>query len=152
MIIITDARPEDLDGIYEVEVNSFERPYPKGLLKFYLVMTPETFVVAKDDGKVVGYAVGVLQWGSVGHVVSIAVLKEYRRKGIGRALLEELESRLIRLGAKYFILETSVNWEAKKFYFASGYLAVRFLKSYYSKNEHALLMMKPAKNYTDGFE
>ena len=86
MIIITDAKPDYLDAIYEVERSSFERPYPKGLLKFYLLLNPRTFLIAKDSrsGRIVGYAVGLLQWGLVGHVISIAVLEEYRRKGIGR--------------------------------------------------------------------
>lgn len=154
MIIITDAKPDHLDAIYEVERSSFERPYPRGLLKFYLLLTPRTFLIAKDSrsGRIVGYAVGLLQWGIVGHVISIAVLEEYRRKGIGRALMKELETRLSGMGALYFVLETSLEWGTVVFYNKLGYRVARFLRSYYGRGDHGVLMVKPAKYYSPDFE
>ena len=152
MIIIGDATPQDLDGIVEVENESFDRPYPRGLLKFYLALSGNLFIVARDGKRVIGYAVGIIQRGIVGHIISIAVLREFRGKGIGSSLLAELEKRLRESGALYFVLETSVLWEAKEFYFRRGYYVVRFLRSYYGSKEHGLLMMKSAKSYTHGFE
>jgi len=152
LIIIGDAGPEDLDGIMEVERTSFDRPYPRGLMRFYLVLSEGLFIVAKDNDRIIGYAIGLIQRGLVGHIISIAVLKGYRNKGIGTALLRELESRMAKRGAAYFVLETSVEWNAKEFYFRRGYYVVRFLRSYYNKSEHGLLMIKPAKSYTNGFE
>lgn len=99
-----------------------------------------------------GYAVGLLQWGLVGHVISIAVLEEYRRKGIGRALMKELETRLSGMGALYFVLETSLEWGTVVFYNKLGYRVARFLRSYYGRGDHGVLMVKPAKYYSPDFE
>ncbi|MEM2412679.1 MAG: GNAT family N-acetyltransferase, partial [Candidatus Bathyarchaeia archaeon] len=60
---------------------------------------PETFIVAEVDGEIVGYVMCRIELGfsdfslsgfiKKGHIVSIAVMPEHRRKGIGYALVSK---------------------------------------------------------------
>ncbi|MDI6805195.1 MAG: GNAT family N-acetyltransferase, partial [Candidatus Bathyarchaeia archaeon] len=60
---------------------------------------PETFIVAEENGEVVGYIMCRIELGlsnfgfsgllKKGHIVSVAVLHQHRRKGIGKALVTQ---------------------------------------------------------------
>lgn len=63
MILISNASEDDLDEIYRIEVNSFEKPYPYSLLRAYLVLADGLYLTAKYDGKIVGYVIGIIQNG-----------------------------------------------------------------------------------------
>ncbi|MFC1977157.1 GNAT family N-acetyltransferase [Chloroflexota bacterium] len=59
----------------------------------------ELFLVAEQDNRVVGTVVG--GWdGWRGNIYRIAVLPEYRRQGIGKALIQEVERRLSTRGTR----------------------------------------------------
>ena len=56
-------------------------------------------LVAEAEGRIVGTVVG--GWdGWRGNIYRLAVLPDYRRRGIGRALVEEIERRIIKKGAR----------------------------------------------------
>ncbi len=142
MVIIGDASPSDLDGIYEIEKGSFDDPYPLGLLKAYLFISNGLFIVARSE-KVLGYALGIVQSKNRGHVISIAVDPSFRGEGIGRSLLGELHRRFLKLGCSYSYLEVAVtNTEAIELYRAMQYKVVRFRVGYYGKGKHAFVMVK----------
>ncbi|MCY0884014.1 MAG: GNAT family N-acetyltransferase, partial [Acidianus infernus] len=105
MVIITDATEDDLQQIYEIEVESFDNPYPYSLLKAYLYIADGLYLVAKEDGKILGYVIGIIQFKIRGHIVSIAVRKSYRNKGIGKLLINEIERRFKLGHCKYSYLE-----------------------------------------------
>jgi ribosomal protein S18 acetylase RimI-like enzyme len=59
----------------------------------------ELFLVAEHNGQVVGSVVG--GWdGWRGGIYRLAVSPEYRRQGIGKALVQEVEHRLSARGAR----------------------------------------------------
>jgi ribosomal protein S18 acetylase RimI-like enzyme len=57
------------------------------------------------------------------YVSTVFVDKDYRRRGVGRALLNELENRAARSGARIIRLDT-FNWQGREFYQALGYQEV----------------------------
>ena len=80
----------------------------------------------------------------VGHVISIAVLPEHRKKGIGSSLLGEA-IRLMK--AKYDVdavyLEVRVsNYDAINLYEKFGFRKARIIRSYYRDGEDAYVMVK----------
>ena len=79
----------DLDGVYEVEKNSFENHWSKKSLEDDLKNEVSIYLVAKIYDKVVGY-MGAWKIIDEAHITNIAVLKEYRGKKIGEALLKEM--------------------------------------------------------------
>ncbi|MEM4076664.1 MAG: GNAT family N-acetyltransferase, partial [Metallosphaera sp.] len=116
-IIISDAWERDLEDIFKIEAESFDNPYPPGLLKAYLSLADGLYLVARLGEQIVGYCIGIVQFKTRGHVVSIATLKAARNRGIGSALLNELEERFKKLGCTYSYLEVNVNnSDAIRFY------------------------------------
>jgi len=103
---------------------------------------PESFfVVENDSSKVVGYCVAS-EKGEFAHLISIGVLSEYRRKGVGVALLKALLAWLSqRPRVKEVWLEAKAgNGAAVKFYERFGFEVVRRIENYYSDGSPALIM------------
>lgn len=86
-----------------------------------LARDPDLFLVAEREGQIVGAVLG--GWdGRRGLVYHLAVDPVYRRQGIGRALMEELERRLAAKGClRYYLLVARKNQEAIAFYRALGW-------------------------------
>jgi ribosomal protein S18 acetylase RimI-like enzyme len=60
--------------------------------------------------------------GRRGMVYHLAVAESYRQRGIGSALMDELEARLRQKGClRYYLLVTNDNLEATRFYEARGW-------------------------------
>lgn len=150
MVIIINAIEKDLNQIYAIELQSFDNPYPYSLLKAYLYLSPELYIVAKDnDDTILGYAIGIIQNNIRGHVVSIAVKRDARKQGIGTLLLKELEDRFKKERCVYSYLEVHYkNEPAISLYRKMGYYIVLLKKNYYKRGEHAYVMVKPLNKST----
>jgi ribosomal-protein-alanine N-acetyltransferase len=114
---------------------------------------PEGFLVAEWQGKVVGYMMNRVEFGfsnvkgfsltKKAHVVSVAVLKEHQRKGLGWALMEEGHKAMVEKGCKEVFLEVRVgNIAAVELYKKMGYSTGQRLYSYYRDGEDAFLMSR----------
>ena len=114
---------------------------------------PETFIVAEENGEIVGYImcrmeVGLSNFGfrglvKKGHIVSVAVLPPYRRKGIGEALVNEAMNGMRLYNVKQCFLEVRVtNTEAINLYKKLGFQVTRTIHGYYADGEDAYLMSK----------
>jgi ribosomal protein S18 acetylase RimI-like enzyme len=78
-----------------------------------------------------------------GHIITIDVVAEARRSGVGSALLQAAEEQLWRAGAITAALETPVNNEAAiRFYKQKGYFVEKTIAGYYSGQLDALVMTK----------
>ncbi len=138
------ANLNELDNVYRLEISCFKHPYPPQLLYMYMVLYPELFLVSELDGKIVGYVCGVVRKDGYGHIVSICVDPNYRGRGIGRRLMEEIE-RVFRelFDICRYRLEVRVsNVPAIKLYEKLGFKIVKKLESYYLDGEDAYLMIK----------
>ena len=79
----------------------------------------------------------------IGHIITIDVVPEARREGIGSALLDVAEDRLRQDGAEVVALETPVNNVAAiRFYKQKGYFVEKTVPGYYSNQLDALVMSK----------
>ena len=114
---------------------------------------PETFVVAEEDGEVVGYImcrieVGLSNFGfggliRKGHIVSVAVLPPYRRKGIGNALVTKAMDGMRLYNAKQCFLEVrTTNEAAINLYKKLGFDVTRTIHGYYADGEDAHVMSR----------
>jgi len=144
-IRIRKMRHEDIPEVIKIEKDSFKYTYPPLLIMQILSSFPEGFLVAEDERskKIVGYIMGIIEWGH-GHIVSIATSREYRNRGIGSALLKELEDILFKkYNVGYIALEVRFNnREARRFYYKRGYKDKRLLPRYYEDGTDAILMVK----------
>jgi [ribosomal protein S18]-alanine N-acetyltransferase len=138
-IEVRSVRPEDLTAISTIEEASFKDPYPAYFLAQLADVAADTFLVGLVQGGIVGYAV-VDEWTEQQHLVSIAVLPNHRRKGVGQALFNGLVERL-REGKLGLELRRS-NKEALNFYLKNGFSRTGVAHSYYADGEDAIQMEK----------
>jgi len=114
---------------------------------------PETFIVAEENGEIAGYImcrveVGLANLGLSGlvkkdHVVSVAVLPEHRKKGIGEALVKEAMNAMKLYNAKQCYLEVRVtNDPAVSLYKKLGFEVTRTVNGYYADGENAHVMTR----------
>ena len=82
---------------------------------------PDLFLVADRDGQIIGSVLGGFD-GRRGIVYHLAVDHDYRKQGIGRLLMAELENRLKSKGCRRcYLLVTNENDTAMRFYEQSGW-------------------------------
>ena len=95
-----------------------------------------------DFAGILGFIVAEVGRGA-GHIISIDVLPESRRLGIGSRLLNTAEERLRTAPCHSVVLETAVdNASALAFYKWHHYSVVKIVPRYYSGGVDAFLMAK----------
>ena len=84
-------------------------------------VNPELFLVAEVDDQLAGTVMGGYE-GHRGWINYLAVLPEFQQQGIGRALMAEVEARLLALGCPKINLQVrSGNTAVIQFYGHLGY-------------------------------
>ena len=145
--------PDDLQSVMQINRVCL----PENYTDFFFVdlhqRFPETFIVAEEDGKVSGYImcrieVGLSNFGfggliRKGHVVSIAVMPQSRRKGMASALIKRALEGMEYYKAKQGFLEVRVtNESGMSLYKKLGFEVTRTINGYYSDGEDANVMTK----------
>lgn len=130
----------DLKRVYEIEKLSFLDPYDmEVLLRIYELGLG--FLVAEESNQVVGYIIFSLTNECDGHLVSIAVDKNYRGLKIGSALLRAVISTYLNIGINKIVLEVRThNIRAIKFYESFGFIIDRKEFKYYENGDDAYVM------------
>jgi ribosomal-protein-alanine N-acetyltransferase len=143
----------DLNAVMEINRVCLPENYSQFFYVDLFRRFPETFLVAEENGKVVGYImcrieVGLGDFGFTGlrkrgHVVSVAVMPEHRKKGVGEALVSSAMDAMRTYNAKQCYLEVRVsNDPAVKLYKKLGFEVTRTSQSYYADGEDAYIMTK----------
>jgi ribosomal-protein-alanine N-acetyltransferase len=127
-----------LPQVFEIERLCFTSPFPEEYLRSLAESGSDSFLVGIEENRVVGY-VSALVRGKDAHVASIAVLKDYRRRGVGRALMSELIKSLKLHHIRTVSLEVrNSNTSAIRFYEGLGFERVGVMPSYYEDGEDAV--------------
>jgi ribosomal-protein-alanine N-acetyltransferase len=144
-VTIRDYRPDDFPALCEIDRLCF----PPGIaysaedIAMSLLESGVFVVVGEDDGHTAGFILARSERGGRAHIITIDVVEQYRRSGLGTLLLEEAHRRLQAAGARRVVLEVSVeNAPAQAFYRKHGYEVSRRLKRYYQDKEDAWQMVK----------
>jgi ribosomal-protein-alanine N-acetyltransferase len=145
--VVQRVSMKDLGVLYRIEqecftVEAFSKRYIASLLG-----TPESVsLLARHDGEVVGFVIGLVSvYGTtkIGHIMTIDVLPEYRRRGVGLTLLSEIEEEFKNMGVRVCFLEVREdNVAAKRLYQKSGYVEVERLEDYYCRGGHGIRLEK----------
>ena len=148
---IRRAESSDLISVMEINLKTLPEHYSDYFYESLLAELPEAFIVAEIQGKHVGYIMCKTEYGfsnfkklgfvKKGHVVSIAVLDEFRKKGIGSVLVEESVNGVKLRKCDEFYLEVRCsNNDAVKLYEKFGFVIRQQLNAYYRDGEDAYLM------------
>jgi len=133
----------DLGQVGHIEKASFpDRPYSRLDFVSYLLIEREGFVVASKDGLVVGYVIALRQ-GREGSIQSIAVLPDFRRKGVGKLLMESAIDHLAGKSKRVHLLVDVNNDGAIHLYRQFSFRETgKIVKKYYPNGDDAVEMAR----------
>lgn len=128
-----------LDDVYEIEKICFSNPWSKENLERQIDTETSHFLVADMDGRAVGY-MGLQIFAGEGYVTNVAVLPEYRGRGIAKALIAEQ----MKNDMEFITLEVrESNTPAIHLYKKSGFETVGVRPDFYADpTENAVIMTK----------
>lgn len=143
----------DLQGVMQINHTCLPENYTDFFFLDLYRRFPETFIVAEQGGEVIGYIMCRVEVGlsglglsgliKKGHVVSVAVSSEHRRKGIGEALVSKAMEAMKLYNSKQSYLEVRVtNDDAIRLYKKLGFEVSRTMHGYYADGEDAQVMTK----------
>ena len=149
--VVRRAELGDLIPVMEINLKTLPEHYSDYFYESLLAELPEAFIIGEIGGKHVGYIMCKTEYGfsnfkklgfvKKGHVVSVAVLDEHRRKGIGRALVEEaINGVKIKKCDELYLEVRCSNNDAVRLYERMGFFIKQRLKAYYRDGEDAYLM------------
>ena len=129
--------------VAELEKMCFSDPWSEQSVASELDNILALWYVALDDDRVVGYIGSQTVCGET-DVMNIAVHPDYRRRGIGQILIEELIREISNLGSISLTLEVRAsNAPALALYEKMGFAQVGLRKNYYrNPKEDALILRK----------
>jgi len=150
-VMFRRAEPSDLIPVMEINLKTLPEHYSDYFYESLLAEIREAFIVAEVNGKHVGYVMCKTEYGfsnfkklgfvKKGHVVSIAVLEEFRKRGIGQALVEEsIKGVKIKKCDEFYLEVRCSNNEAVRLYEKLGFVIKQQLNAYYRDGEDAFLM------------
>ncbi len=149
-------RKTDFQTLWSIDQICFDPKlaYSRLELAFYMRRAGSFTLVAEAEGeatgsepRILGFIVAEIGRAKhglrVGHIITIDVIPEARRRGVGSALLEAAEQQLTAVGASSVVLETAVNnATALRFYKQKGYFVEKTAPGYYANQLDALVMRK----------
>ena len=127
----------------ELERRCFSQPWSEAMLTEELYNSQARFLTAVYDGGVLGY-IGVQEICGECCITSVAVFDEYRRLGVGSALLDAAENGARSRECEFITLEVRVsNAAAVSLYEKRGYQRMGVRPGFYTlPDEDALIMTK----------
>jgi len=153
-IRIRRFNPEtDIDSVQNINRTCLPENYPRFFFIDIAEKFPEGFNVAiiEENNEIAGYEMtrverGLSNYGfglcKKGHIISIAVLPQYRRLGIAQLLMEAANDALrLRDVYEVYLEVRESNQAAINLHQKLGYTSFKVSKQYYNDGESALIMI-----------
>jgi len=147
---VYDVRPlthKNLKEVLRLNIRCFRdgENYTKHTFA-YLLNEPKTlsYRVVTPTDEMVGFVVVMVNENGAGHLTTIGVAPEHRRRGLAHRLLIHTEEALRARAISTVMLEVRVgNTSAQRLYREHGYHIAQRIRKYYNNGEDGFLMMKP---------
>lgn len=144
-----DIRPltiSQLDECWRLDQRCFVdgEAYSRETFEYLLTASDAVAYRAVTTGGImVGFAIGLVEPDHTGHVTTVGVSPEHRRRQIAKRLMLEVEEGFRQRNVRLVRLEVrSQNTAAQKVYENLGYTITQRLPKYYSNGGDGLLMVK----------
>jgi ribosomal-protein-alanine N-acetyltransferase len=131
---IEPAQAQDADAIAKLHAQGFYRGWPREDFAAYITSDGTPVYVACDaKRRIAGFAM-IRHGGDEAELITIAVDKKWRGKGIGLALMRAVFDDLLMSPAKKLFLEVATdNAAALKLYTGLGFTKIAERKGYYPR-------------------
>ena len=148
-MIVRKFKPKDLKRVYEIENMSFDQSYGINMFQ-QLYEMGIGFLVAEEDDYVIGYVMFWIKYENQGHIISLAVDKNYRRQKAGTKLLSRAIQVLMMCDIYNIYLEVDeTNLGAVEFYKGFNFQIDRIVPHYYDNGNGAVVMYLPIIKVSD---
>ena len=140
---IRELTAADVEEVSRIEQETFSMPWqPQDFLEM-VEADYAHYYVAEEDGEIAGCC-GIRNIAGEGEITNVAVANKFRRRGIGRALMEYMLKEAALLGMESSTLEVRVsNTPAIRLYESLGFQSEGVRPGFYEKpKEDALIMWK----------
>jgi ribosomal-protein-alanine N-acetyltransferase len=142
-MMLRNFSPTDLGEVMQMVAGIFTQDYSPS---FYLSLHsywPDGFIVAAEEGKIIGLALGSISGEFEARILILAVAEGCRKRGTGNALLIEFQNRCALKGIRKIVLEVRAsNASAQQFYLVHGYQYSGRLPKYYLDGVDGIVMAK----------
>jgi len=138
---ISVAEKDDISAIAELEKMCFSSPWSEKAVLDTMSGENSLFLVAKAEGKICGY-IGSYSALDEGYITNVAVNPDFRRRGVGKALVGELIRQGKEKGLSFLTLEVRESNEgAIALYSDLGFENVGKRPRFYSNPTEAAYLM-----------
>lgn len=132
---------EDVEEIEPILLEEFDDFWSSNILKEEIKNETRSFIVAKENKEILGFAGISVASGEIVELMNIVVKRSKRRCGIGKNLLEEIIKISCKTNLKILELEVrSTNFSAIKLYESFGFEKIGVRKKYYQMKDDAIIM------------
>ena len=140
-IIIAQMTAHDVPQVHAIERRSFSSPWDLESYYGELHNPSALYLVARAGERILGFG-GMWMVEGEAHIVTLAVHPDYRRRGLGRQLLQALLQKARERNILIITLEVRVsNTPAQNLYTAYGFRIIAHRRRYYPDNgEDAAVM------------
>lgn len=137
---------EDIPAAVQIEKSCFSLPWSADSFCDSIRRTDTIFLVCEKDGKIAGY-IGMYVSFDEGSITNVAVMPEYRKQGIGEALVSYAQKAGKEAGVNTIFLEVRVSNEpAIALYRKMGFETLGIRKNFYEHPTEDAFIMISAKH------
>ncbi|MFA4874568.1 MAG: ribosomal protein S18-alanine N-acetyltransferase [bacterium] len=134
--------PSDMDELMEIENSSFTLPWSRESYEELWPLESIKIWVARAGDELVGYYLTQIV-GEEMELHTFAVKPEFRRRGIGRMLLNHmLDEARVRGTRRIYLQVRPSNDAARSLYNRLGFVAVGVRRGYYRDNSEDAIVMR----------
>ncbi len=145
---ILPLRVQDIPAVAELEALCFSQPWSQQALADELKKPQSLLLCAHSAGQLAGYC-GMQQALDEGYITSVAVHPNFRRQGVGQALVSALQQQGRQRGLAFLTLEVrESNTPAIALYTRLGFAQVGRRPGFYALPPEAALLL--TYTYTGG--
>jgi ribosomal-protein-alanine N-acetyltransferase len=155
MTHLREAGKADLKGLFELDQICFPAGIAYSLREFRFLLNSPRFIsiVAELGPTLAGFVVSQPTHDRdavEGRIITIDVAPVFRRRGVGRLLMRQIEEQMKDAGSQALRLETAVtNDAALRFYESQGFRTIDRIRNYYPGNLDAFVMKKDLTTQID---
>lgn len=141
----------DLNELYQLDMRCFMdgEAYERETFRF-LLNNPKAIArqIRSDYDEMAAFGIGVIEENGIGHITTVGVAPEYRRRGLARLILHEIERSFCARSVSTIRLEVRINNQAaQQLYEQIGYVIIQRMGKYYSNGDDGYLMVKSLETF-----
>ena len=151
-VILRAYRPSDFEALLAMDQLCFPKTiaYGRREMKIYLQAPGAHCIVAETILQIAGFVLTERE-GPLGHIITLDVLQNFRRKSVGSLLLSAAEQAAASHGVNRMYLETATtNKPAIALWKKHGYRETATIENYYGRGQNAFEMEKSLRHPPEG--